>query len=126
MKSKSVLATKANQQQPSQVRNELWGGKKPFSAASPDKSSKPSKGDIYSLPGVPAKPTAAASKAVKQAPLRTGGIPVNRPNKTATAAAIERRMQELTESPLADVTQAYTGRGGFAMSPTVSLDSIML
>lgn len=34
------------------------------------------------------------------------------------AAAIERRMRDLTESPLADVTEAYTGKGTFVQAST--------
>jgi hypothetical protein len=122
-----VLGTKANQQPI--IARDLWGGKKPFSDTSPEKpllKSSTAK-DIYSLPGViAAKPTVTKKPLRDVQPKRMGGAHVNRPNKAPTtiaaaaAAAADRRVQELTESPLADVTQAYTGRGGFAHSPTVS------
>jgi len=41
----------------------------------------------------------------------------------ASIQASDRRAKELTESPLADVTLAYTGNGRFTNSPTVSFTS---
>lgn len=57
--------------------------------------------------------------------------PVNRPvdiltqtqnlgSPVSSVQASDRRAKELTESPLADVTLAYTGHGRFSNSPTVS------
>jgi hypothetical protein len=119
-----VLGTKANQQSIIAQRD-LWGGKKPFSDASPEKPLLKSSAakDIYSLPGVVAAKPSTTKPLRDVQPKRTGGAYVNRPNKaifTSAVAVADRRVQELTESPLADVTQAYTGRGGFAHSPTVS------
>ena len=105
-------------------RDDLWNGRKPFEPASPQSTTQTKAAGraetIYDLPPVT---SAGCLQTSRQQPV---GSHVSRPNKThadlplaqrVQQQDIDRRVRELTESPLADVTQAYTTRGAFCNSP---------
>lgn len=77
-------------------------------------SSVQNEGDTFVAPRVGPSKTLPERLASEVSHMDTMRSPV------ASLQAADRRARELTESPLADVTLAYTGRGRFSNSPTVS------
>lgn len=105
-------------------RNDLWNGRKPFEPASPQSTTQTKAAGraetIYDLP------TVTSAGCLQTSRPQPAALHVSKPNKAHADLKlaqrfqqqdVDRRVRELTESPLADVTQAYIARGAFCNSP---------